>query len=123
MNDAAQAAAVLEGAELLISAGPAGVCMVPQARRGRAAPGLRVVADLNAVPPLGIEGVEVQDYGVEREGVDRLRRARRRRPEDEDPQGVHREAVRAQRPRARRRDHRRRGAALRPRSRCGSGRS
>ena len=27
------------------------------------------MADLNAVPPLGIEGVEVQDSGVEREGA------------------------------------------------------
>ena len=50
MTDAAQAASVLDGAALLISAGPAGVCMVPRAAwAGRA--GLRVAADLNAVPP------------------------------------------------------------------------
>jgi len=30
---------------------------------------LRVAIDLNAVPPLGIEGVEVTDKGVERDGV------------------------------------------------------
>ena len=68
MGDAAQAAAVLDGAELLISAGPAGVCMVPRAAwAGRA--GFRVAADLNAVPPQGIEGIEAQDNGVEREGA------------------------------------------------------
>ena len=68
MTDAAQAAPVLDGAALLISAGPAGVCMVPRAAwAGRA--GLRVAADLNAVPPQGIEGIDVQDNGVERDGV------------------------------------------------------
>jgi methylenetetrahydrofolate/methylenetetrahydromethanopterin dehydrogenase (NADP+) len=68
MTDAAQAPQVIEGAELLVSAGPAGVCMVPKgAWAGRA--GLRVVADLNAVPPMGVDGVEVQDNAVEREGA------------------------------------------------------
>ncbi len=32
-------------------------------------PGLKVVADLNAVPPLGVEGVEATDDGVTKEGV------------------------------------------------------
>ena len=68
MTEAAQAAPVLDGAALLISAGPAGVCMVPRAAwAGRA--GLRVAADLNAVPPAGVEGIEVQDNGVDRDGV------------------------------------------------------
>ncbi len=68
MKDAPKAAAALEGAEVLISAGPAGVCMIPKAAwAGR--PSLRAVADLNAVPPLGVEGVEVQDSGTEREGA------------------------------------------------------
>ena len=31
--------------------------------------GLIAAADLNAVPPLGIEGIEVMDNGVERDGV------------------------------------------------------
>ena len=63
MADSAQAAAVLEGAELLLNAGPAGVRLVPRdAWAGRA--GLRAAADLNAVPPLGIEGIEVTDDGV-----------------------------------------------------------
>jgi hypothetical protein len=68
MTDAGQASQVLEGAALLVSAGPAGVCMVPRAAwAGR--PGLRVAADLNAVPPQGVEGVEVQDNGADRDGV------------------------------------------------------
>jgi len=68
MSDPAQATGVLEGAELLISAGPAGVCMVPRsAWAGHQ--GLRVVADLNAVPPQGIEGVDVQDKCAERHGA------------------------------------------------------
>jgi hypothetical protein len=68
MRDSSQAAAVLEGAELLLNAGPAGVQLVPRdAWAGR--PGLRVAADINAVPPLGVEGIEVRDDGAEREGL------------------------------------------------------
>jgi hypothetical protein len=66
--DGSQAPAVLEGAELLLNTGPAGVRLVPRdAWAGRA--GLRAAADLNAVPPLSIEGIEVTDDGVERDGV------------------------------------------------------
>jgi hypothetical protein len=32
-------------------------------------PGLKVAIDLNAVPPLGIEGIEAADRGTERDGV------------------------------------------------------
>ena len=68
LKDGAHAAAALEGAEVVISAGPAGVCLIPKAAwAGRA--GLRAVADLNAVPPLGVEGVEVQDSAADREGA------------------------------------------------------
>ena len=68
MADRSQAAAVLDGAQLLLNAGGAGVCLVPRdAWAGRA--GLRAVADVNAVPPLGIEGIEVTDNGAERDGV------------------------------------------------------
>jgi hypothetical protein len=55
-------------AELLLSAGPAGVRLVPrEAWAGQ--PGLRAVADVNAVPPLGIEGIEATDNGTPREGI------------------------------------------------------
>lgn len=58
----------LDGAELLIAAGAAGVQLVSKEHR-KATRSLRVAVDLNAVPPLGIEGIEVQDKGVERDGV------------------------------------------------------
>ena len=68
MADGAAAASVLEGAMMLLNTGPAGVTLVPKtAWAGRA--GLKAAADLNAVPPLGIEGIEVTDNAVEREGV------------------------------------------------------
>ena len=68
MADGAQAAGVLEGATMVLNTGPAGVRLVPKdAWAGRS--GLRVAVDLNAVPPLGIEGIEVGDNGAERDGV------------------------------------------------------
>ena len=68
MRDASEAPAALEGAALLLNTGPAGVCLVPrQAWAGR--PGLIAAADLNAVPPLGIEGIEVTDNGTSRDGA------------------------------------------------------
>jgi len=68
LADASQAASVLEGAELLLNAGGAGVCLVARgAWAGRA--GLRAAADVNAVPPLGIEGIEMTDNGADRDGV------------------------------------------------------
>jgi hypothetical protein len=68
MADASGASAVLEGAEMVLNAGPAGVCLIPRsAWVGR--PGMQVVADVNAVPPLGVEGIEVTDDGVSREDV------------------------------------------------------
>jgi hypothetical protein len=68
MSDGSQAAAVIEGAQLVLNAGGAGIRLVPRdAWAGRA--GLRAIADLNAVPPLGVEGIEVNDDGMERESV------------------------------------------------------
>jgi hypothetical protein len=68
MADPSQAAEVLEGAEVLLSSGPAGVQTVPRsAWAGRK--GLLVAVDLNAVAPLGIEGVGLTDSGKERDGV------------------------------------------------------
>lgn len=67
-SDPAQLPAVLEGVEVLLNAGPAGVQMINQAT-WTAVKTLKVAVDLNAVPPLGIEGVEVGDAGVGRDGV------------------------------------------------------
>lgn len=68
MAGGAQAAGVLEGAAVVLNAGPAGVQLIRRsewaARRG-----LRVAADVNAVPPLGIEGIEATDNGVQKDGV------------------------------------------------------
>jgi hypothetical protein len=55
-------------AELLLASGPPGVTLVPrEIWAGR--PALRAVADVNAVPPMGIEGVEATDDGTLREGI------------------------------------------------------
>jgi methylenetetrahydrofolate/methylenetetrahydromethanopterin dehydrogenase (NADP+) len=67
MGDPSQAASIVEGAEILLNAGPAGVLMVPRAAWVR--PSLKVAVDLNAVPPLGLEGVEANDDGKVRDGV------------------------------------------------------
>src|SRR5262249_55736954 len=68
MADATQAAAVLEGAELLLNAGGAGGCLVPRGAWMRRA-GPRAGAHGQAGPPPGDEGVEVTDNGVDRDGV------------------------------------------------------
>jgi ribulose 1,5-bisphosphate synthetase/thiazole synthase len=68
LNDPSQLPGVLEGAEVLLNSGPAGVQMVPEAV-WKAAKTLKIAVDLNAVPPLGIEGVDVNDAGVKRNGV------------------------------------------------------
>jgi len=58
----------LEGCEVVISTGAAGVCLMPAEVR-RKFVGLKAVVDLNAVPPMGIEGVEVMDKGTIKDGV------------------------------------------------------
>ena len=68
MPDPSHCAEVLEGADILLSSGPAGVLMAPKTAWAHCKT-LKVAVDLNAVPPLGIEGVELNDAGGEREGV------------------------------------------------------
>jgi len=53
---------------LIISPGTAGVVLLPRSARV-ACSSLRVAIDLNAVPPLGIEGVELLDKGAQRDGA------------------------------------------------------
>jgi hypothetical protein len=68
MANVGDAGRACRDAELVLNAGPAGVMLVPkQAWANR--PGLKVVADVNAVPPLGIEGIDATDDGVVKEGV------------------------------------------------------
>jgi hypothetical protein len=67
-RDSGEAGAHMASAELVLCAGPAGVRMVGrEAWASRS--GLRAIADVNAVPPAGVEGVEAVDNGAERDGV------------------------------------------------------
>src|SRR5690606_32991922 len=68
LSDPSHLARVLDGAEVLLNSGPAGVQMVSRAAWG-AVKTLKVAVDLNAVPPLGIEGISVDDAGEQRGGV------------------------------------------------------
>jgi methylenetetrahydrofolate/methylenetetrahydromethanopterin dehydrogenase (NADP+) len=68
LGTSSDAARALDGVTLVLNAGPAGMQLVPKsAWAGRA--GLKVTADVNAVPPLGIEGVDAMDDGVMKDGV------------------------------------------------------
>jgi ribulose 1,5-bisphosphate synthetase/thiazole synthase len=68
LNDASRLPELLEGVEVLLNSGPAGVQMVPQSA-WTGVKTLKVAVDLNAVPPLGIEGIDVKDAGVKKNGV------------------------------------------------------
>jgi NAD(P)-dependent dehydrogenase (short-subunit alcohol dehydrogenase family) len=57
----------LANVQVVISAGAAGAVLLPEASRKKASE-LRVLVDLNAVPPAGIAGIQVQDNGVEHDG-------------------------------------------------------
>lgn len=60
--------AALEGATLVISAGAAGVELLPKSVREQFDP-LQVAIDLNAVAPAGIEGIAVTDKAAEQNGT------------------------------------------------------
>jgi hypothetical protein len=53
---------------LVIAAGAAGALLLPR-RAWQECQTLKVLVDLNAVPPAGIEGVGIADKGAQREGV------------------------------------------------------
>jgi hypothetical protein len=63
-----QTSAALADVQLVIAAGAAGVELVSSEVR-RACSALQVAIDLNAVPPLGIAGVETMDKAAVRDGV------------------------------------------------------
>lgn len=56
------------GVSLIVAAGAAGVELLSE-NKWRSLTGLSVLIDLNAVPPLGLGGVQLIDKGVERHGV------------------------------------------------------
>jgi methylenetetrahydrofolate/methylenetetrahydromethanopterin dehydrogenase (NADP+) len=58
----------LDGVQAVIAAGAPGAVLLQAGARGRAK-SLRVAIDLNAVPPLGIEGVPSADKAKEHDGV------------------------------------------------------
>jgi hypothetical protein len=58
----------LADVSVVISAGAAGAVLLPHAAR-TAAGELKLGIDLNAVPPSGIEGIEVTDKGTDRDGI------------------------------------------------------
>lgn len=59
--------AALSGVEVVLSCGAAGVRLMDK-EAWASHPHLKVLADVNAVEPLGIEGIEAADDGREREG-------------------------------------------------------
>jgi hypothetical protein len=56
---------LLDGAQLVISAGAAGVQVLDQATR-EACPSLQVAIDLNAVPPVGMAGIDPNDKAAKK---------------------------------------------------------
>jgi NADPH:quinone reductase-like Zn-dependent oxidoreductase len=58
----------LDGRTLVVAAGAAGATLLPRKVRDTAKD-LKVAIDLNAVPPVGIEGIEIVDRGKERDGL------------------------------------------------------
>lgn len=67
-TDPAQLRDSLTGANVVIGSGPPGVQLLSRSTRGEF-PDLKVAIDLNAVPTLGIEGIEVGDKAVDQDGT------------------------------------------------------
>jgi hypothetical protein len=57
----------LEGAQIVFAAGAIGIELV-KASHWEKNPSIEAVADVNAQPPLGLEGIEATDKGTERDG-------------------------------------------------------
>jgi len=57
----------IEGAQLVFATGAASALLL-EARHWQNNPGIQIMADANATPPLGIEGVDMMDKGNERNG-------------------------------------------------------
>jgi methylenetetrahydrofolate/methylenetetrahydromethanopterin dehydrogenase (NADP+) len=68
LNDPSRLPELCQGVEVLLNSGPAGVQMVPKSA-WTGVKTLKIAVDLNAVPPLGIEGIDVNDAGIKKNGV------------------------------------------------------
>jgi len=66
-GNATETGASLAGSQLVIAAGAAGIELLPAAVR-REASSLKVAIDLNAVPPVGVTGIEQGNKAKERDG-------------------------------------------------------
>jgi shikimate 5-dehydrogenase len=67
VGDDEATASALEGAHILLTSGTEGIVLAKK-EIWAPNPTLQVVADVNAVPPLGVEGIKATDAGKEREG-------------------------------------------------------
>lgn len=67
VTDAEATAAVLEGAQIVLATGTPGIELLP-ANIWQTHPTLEIVADVNTVPPSGIEGLKMTDKVTERHG-------------------------------------------------------
>lgn len=67
LSDAETARAALDGAVAVFTTGAAGIQLVSE-EVWSSIPSLKLIADINAVPPLGIGGIDMNDSGEERNG-------------------------------------------------------
>ena len=65
--DPAQRAAAVAQAQVVLATGAAGITLL-EARAWQENPGIELLADANASPPAGIEGIGMRDRGSERHG-------------------------------------------------------
>lgn len=68
VSSSADAPQALADRSLVIAAGAAGAVLLPRKLRADVL-SIRVLIDLNGVPPAGIEGVELNDKGADRNGI------------------------------------------------------
>jgi methylene-tetrahydromethanopterin dehydrogenase len=55
----------IKDSHLILSAGAAGVALLPKAALEEFGSNCKVVADINAIPPLGVEGLKPNDENIE----------------------------------------------------------
>jgi hypothetical protein len=67
VSDPASTRAALEGAQIVLAAGAAGIELLSEGL-WQDSPTLEIVADINAVPPLGVGGLDMMDKGEVRHG-------------------------------------------------------
>lgn len=59
---------LLQHAHVSVGTGPAGICVLPK-KTWESSKTLEILADVNAVPPLGVEKMDIMDNGTEKDGV------------------------------------------------------